>query len=259
MGDIKPDISSLLRADFGEEADAGFPRLSRIPQTRVVQLLDYFAGLNPGEQSELLDSLASRGAVMLNLSRGDSFPPSSAFDRFWEAVTSQGPFTGGFRYCDVKFLASVPKMREFGSHERWVEEYQKPWVSELALTPRSDLLPDMGCLKAAKGRFLKKLVKAEFETGGFIPEVVKGAEHTFVSSAGDKVRVDYGSYMGQICYGVSAARGSVRIFRLSFESLWSIAGGWDYLTEENAARSVELLPKLVEYLIELTERVGRLR
>jgi hypothetical protein len=42
---------------------------------------------------------------------------------------------------------------------------------------------------------------------------------------------------------------------LSYESLWSQPGGWDYLSEENAARSIDFLPEVVEYLIQLPERI----
>ena len=41
---------------------------------------------------------------------------------------------------------------------------------------------------------------------------------------------------------------------VEYESLWSQPGGWDYVTEENAAHVIALLPELVEYLIGLKER-----
>jgi hypothetical protein len=67
--------------------------------------------------------------------------------------------------------------------------------------------------------------------------------------------VDFGSYLGQLVYNVSATCGETRILRLSYELLWSQPGGWDYLTEENAARSVDHFAELVEYLIEMAERI----
>jgi hypothetical protein len=259
VADTRSDTEALLRAEFGEEAEAGFPRLGKAPHTRVVQFLDYFAGLSGEDQSTLLDALASRASVLFNLSLGASFPSAPAFDRYYNAVTSQGPFTGGFRYCDIKFLASVPKIREFGSYEGWVEKHQKPWVSELALTPREDLLPDMSCLKPAKTRITRKLVREALENNGFKGESSRGAEHSFVSPKGDLLRIDFGSYMGQLCYGVSSKRGETRIMRMSYESLWSQPGGWDYVTEENVRRVVTLLPELANDLIRLTERIGSLR
>jgi hypothetical protein len=43
---------------------------------------------------------------------------------------------------------------------------------------------------------------------------------------------------------------------LCFESLFGVGlGFWDYLTEANAGRSVELLCDLVEYVARLPERV----
>ena len=146
------DIVALLRDDFEIEASSGFPRLRRIPQTKIIQFLDYIAELNVKEQSTLLDALAQRAAILFNLKPGAFFPQSAAFDRYWKAVTSQGPFTG--------------------------------------------------------------------------------------------------------CYRVSTVRGDIRIAMMSFESLWSQPGGWDYLTEENASRSIELLPELVDHLILLTERIA---
>jgi hypothetical protein len=37
------------------------------------------------------------------------------------------------------------------------------------------------------------------------------------------------------------------------ELLWGQPGGWDYLTEENAARSVDLLPELTDAVVRLLE------
>jgi hypothetical protein len=78
-------------------------------------------------------------------------------------------------------------------------------VSERALRPRADLLPDVTYLVPAKAAQPRKLVKATLLARGFTPEVTRGAEHTYVHSSGATVRVDFGPYMGQIRYSVSAA------------------------------------------------------
>lgn len=116
----------------------------------------------------------------------------------------------------------------------------------------------MTCLKPAKAPLLRKLVNAALKGCGFTLDASRGAEQKYVSSAGDKVRVDFGSRMGQVCYSVSTARGNTRIVVMSYESLWSQPGGWDYLTEENAARTVGHLPDLVDHLVGLTERAAGL-
>ncbi len=258
VSDLSSNIIDLLRAAFAEEAAAGFPRLQRVPQTKAIQLLDYFASLGAADQAGLLDALALRGAIQFLPGHGGSMPSAPAFDRYWAAITSQGPFVGGYRYCDVKFLSMVPKVEEFGGYEGWINNYQKPWVSERALQPRKDLLPDLDCLKPAKAPLLRKLLTAAFGQLGFTSERRAGGEQKYVGPSGVAVAVDFGSYLGQVCYGVSITCGQIKVVRVSYESLWSQPGGWDYLTEENAQRSIELLPELVEYLTGLTERVNGL-
>jgi hypothetical protein len=246
-----------LRADFGVEAEAGFPRLRRSPQTKVIQFVDYFASLDPEGRSELLGALALRGSVLVNPNPALLPPTAPAFDRYWKTVTSQGAFSGGYRYCDVKSLAAIPRMAEFGSYERWIEKTQRPWVSQRALQPREDLLPTVECLTPAPGPALRKLVRTALRARGFTAEVAKGSEHRYVSASGAVIRVDFGSYLGQLVYKVSAVCGEARIVGLSYEALWSQPGGWDYLTDENAARSVDHLAESVEYMIRLPERIGR--
>jgi hypothetical protein len=68
---------------------------------------------------------------------------------------------------------------------------------------------------------------------------------------GSEQSSDFGSRMGQVCYSVGDIRSHGT---LSYELLWGQPGGWDYLTEENAARSVNLLPELIDELARLLQR-----
>jgi hypothetical protein len=74
------------------------------------------------------------------------------------------------------------------------------------------------------------------------------------------VWVDFNSRLGQLVYGVSVINGehTIKFSRLFYERLWDANLGWDYLTEENAARSIDLLVELVVYLTNLADRVNRL-
>jgi len=51
------------------------------------------------------------------------------------------------------------------------------------------------------------------------------------------------------------AAAEVLIPLLSYESLWAAGAAWDYLTEENAARSIDFLADQVMYLVKLADRV----
>lgn len=61
-------------------------------------------------------------------------------------------------------------------------------------------------------------------------------------------------------YGVhwSIREGSLIIQRLTYETLWGTNTGWDYLTEENAGRSIDLLDQLLVSIAGLIERIARL-
>jgi hypothetical protein len=133
--------------------------------------------------------------------------------------------------------------------------------SGLALQPRPDLLPDLRYLTPAKAPLLRKLLDATFKRHGFARDKGgRGGQLKYNGRSGATVWPDFGSYMGQLCYGVSIRCDNVNVVRLSYEQLWGQPGGWDYLTEENAERSIDLLPELVGCMIHLTEEVqGRTR
>lgn len=227
------DLTTFLRAELAAEADAGFPRLRRVPQTKIIQFLDYFAASRPGDRSALLDALAVRAAIRLQPGTASGFPPAPAWDRYWSTINSQGLFSGGFRYCDVKFLAMVPKIKEFGGYEGWIDKTQRSWISALALQAREDLLPGFDCLVPARAPELRKLVKSALLARGFTAVATKGAEHEYVHPSGIPVHVDFGSRMGQLCYRVGDVRSHGA---LSYELLWGQPGGWDYTSPRRTRR-----------------------
>jgi hypothetical protein len=106
---------------------------------------------------------------------------------------------------------------------------------------------------------LRKLVDAALKP--LLPEKEGGGNFLYSGPLGSSVAsvwVDFGSIMGQICYGVSVTNTphTIRMRRLSFETLWFQHGGWDYLTEENAEHAITLLPELIKYLVRLADRVN---
>jgi hypothetical protein len=72
------------------------------------------------------------------------------------------------------------------------------------------------------------------------------------------VWLDFGSQLGQLRYGVTVDNPahSIRIVRVSYESLWLHHLGWDYLTEENAGRSIDLLAEQVAHIARLADRIN---
>ncbi len=244
-----------VRAHLGQEAEAGFPHLKRIPFTKTIQFLDYFASLHAADRADLLDALALRGEAHFFPGRDRLFPSPPAFERYWTAMTSPGPFVGGYRYVDVKSLIMIPKVPEFGGYDGWIKS---SGAFGLALQPRADLLPNMDCLKPARAPLLRKLADAALKQRGFIREkALPGGEQKYVLSSGVVVRLDFASrFLGQLRYAVSVLSAEIKAVGLSYESFWGQPGGWDYLTEENAPRSIDLLPEVIAHLIRLVDGVN---
>jgi hypothetical protein len=253
--DLRTEVIALLRTQFGEEAAAGFPRLKRVPQTKVIQFLDYFASISKADQAALLDALALRAETHFFAGRDRVFPSTPAFDRYWQAVTSLGPLFGGYRYTDVKMMSMAAKCKEEGGLEGLMKN-----SSGQALQPRPDLLPDLSYLIPAKAPLLRKLLDAALRRNDFVQDKSgRAGQLKYNGPSGATVWPDFGSRMGQLCYGVSIRGDGFNVVRLGYELLWGQPGGWDYLTEENAERSINLLPELVGSLIHLAEKVqGRI-
>jgi hypothetical protein len=256
MSDLRANVESLLRAELADEAAAGFPRLTRTPHTDIIWLLDYYDGLAAAERTALLDALARFGAGCFFLRLGERVPEADpALARCREARERPGG-KGGTRYTDVKMLCMDKSMREPGNyHESWRQNF-----TALHFRPRADLLPDLGHLKAAKATLLRKLVNAAL-TRLFAPQIVKqpGGACKYVGPYGNgelTVRVDFGSSLSPLRYEVTLKNAAhpLPVVRLSYELFWGASMGWDYLTEENAARSVDFFAEQVAYLANLVER-----
>jgi hypothetical protein len=79
------DVSAFLKAHLDEEAQSGFPRLTRIPSTGIIQFLDYFGTLTAADRDALLAALAHIDALNL-------FPPPVVRERVETLVTTNSAF-----------------------------------------------------------------------------------------------------------------------------------------------------------------------
>ena len=153
----------------------------------------------------------------------------------------------------------VAKTRELGGLAGWINTRG---FSGLALEPRQDLLPDLRYLQAPKPAALRTLVDAAFRKL-FAAErsSAGGGNWRYTGSLGEDrltVWLDLGSQVSQLRYGVTVENPAhtIRVVRVSYESLWLHYLGWDYLTEENATRSVDLLAEQVVCIARLAERIN---
>jgi hypothetical protein len=129
-----------LRDEFAEEQRAGFARLKRVPDTRVIGFLDDFAVLSPSDQSVLAAMLADWSSYKLS---GDPIPPSVA-EQFTRATCFRH-LAEGLRYTGVNLLAGLAKDERNGGLAGWL---QKTGITGLAAQPSENLVRE--CLASVE-------------------------------------------------------------------------------------------------------------
>jgi hypothetical protein len=264
MADVQSSILALFQAELAEEAAAGFPRLKRIPCTDIIWFLDYYAALDTAGQQALLDELARFDAWWYSAPARPELPAETPARARMKADSQKPGGKCGTRYTNVKMLCTWDPSMHNPSH------YDISWrqhFTPLHFQPRADLLPDINSFTSAKAPQLRKLVDDAFRRL-FSPdkkrvqkEKLAGGACKYPGTVGSSqvsVMVDFGSIMGQVCYSVSVVNPAhtIRMARLAYEGLWGGVVGWDYLTEENAPRSIEFFAEQVVYLAHLVERVN---
>lgn len=248
--------AAILRADFAREAADGFLTLRRIPATGIIKLLDYFADLSTFDRDQLLDAFARLGAMRFHNSLNRSLDDPAYLA--WRAAMQSERFGYGLRYVDVKMARmmlsdpeSLTHMAELRSKIDWEPRDDPP--AELA--PQRELRQ----VQPAKAPLLRKLVDSTFAALLAAKKAkAPGGETEYAGTlAGTELKVsfDFGSRLGQVRYAARLPMPDGRVVRLAFEDLWG-GGPWDYLTEENAARCIDLLARNLEYLVDLRNRVA---
>jgi hypothetical protein len=260
------EIAGLLRREFDDEVAAGFTKLRRIPSTGIIKFLDCFDSFPSGQHAPLLDAIARIAATrflpaaQIAAEHEKIRTSDFAFTQFQAAMQSPA-FGYLLRYVDVKMA------RMMLSDQQTLDEMAKMWAG-LNFVPRDDppaelvADPDLRRLHPAKAPLLRKLVKAA--VGGLLSAKgtkLPGGEVKYTGTVGGvpmTVATDFGSRLGQLRYGVSwvAPEQNIRVAGLAFESLWGAHLGWDYLTEENAASSIELLCDQLRYLARLFDHIA---
>jgi hypothetical protein len=258
MSELRSNVAALIRNDLAQEASAGFPILSRTPCTQVVRFLDYWATLPTADQDALLDSLARLASVIAEPERAAvemaQRQQDPALARLGAAVAFRG-FAGGYRCTPIKILGGIAKNKAIGNVEDWLKT---SGCSALELQLRPELLPSPDCIVPVKPARLKKLVD-KMLTALFAPRKES------LGSDGCKYvgEFDQSPLTVTVLFAPPGRQNPRQLQYLvnggTYEGLWHCHAIWDYITEENAERSVKLLRDLVFYLVGFMKRVNELR
>ena len=251
----------LMLSHLVREADAGFPRFSRIPCSETIKFLDYFAALTEPDQAALLASKARVAALQFlppqlgaqqMLALMDSDP---AFQRYRQAMRSAW-FAMGMRHAglrDTGVSLKDPMSVAMRAQTRARLDFTPRDDFPLALVPD----PDPAHLKPAKAPQLRKLIDTAFK-GLFAPTKQKrpGGELWYegvLEATPIRVSIGFTNRGPQLLYHVRIPdeTRTVLAIRIAYDTIFAGSPGWDYLTEENAETSIALLCEFVVDVVRL--------
>ena len=161
----------------------------------------------------------------------------------------------------VRLLAGVSKDP---SHRGLSGFFQKQRVTGLALEPPQELLRDAVDLVPVSPASLRRMVKGAFSRLFATQITDVGSEiwryEGVLNDCLLKVQIRYSGRIGrpQLDYDAEImGKGRAIVSpNLCFESALGVGfGRWDYITKQNAERSVQLLTELVVWLTRLPERL----
>lgn len=265
MAGLLSNVAALVRADFTAEADASFPIVKRLPSTETVKFLDYFAALEPDGRGPLLDAMAPGAAMqfftpaLVYQQALDLNANNAALVRYRAALRS-GSFAYGLRYVDLRMARAVLNDPESMTH---LAETRSGLDFEPRDDPTKELTPetDIRKIPPAKAPLLRKLMEKAFgQLFSAKKSKLPGGETRYAGSLGSTemaVTIDFSSRLAQLRWFATMPMASPNLKAFRVEDFWGRTG-WDYLSEENASRSVDLLCERIVYLVQLKDRIAGL-
>jgi hypothetical protein len=226
------------------EAAADFPRLGRVPSSTVHHFLDYYRELPAPEAATLRAALADRGALVLRPPRAPvALAPelAAAYER-WTNARIAAQFERGARYQSLRLAKNI-----VGAALATEWSVDAKTAQQLAET------------KTATAAQLRKLIKPVFgDRFGLVGRNQRGGDWSYEREDGSlKVRLDFGGRSDQLRYWVTAADSASgkRVAMATYEGLFGLFGGWDWIVEEEAPGAVDLLAELVVVIESLPQKL----
>ncbi len=242
----------VLRSSFAAEAAAGFPLLKQIPRTSVFHLLDFFGTLDDAQKQLLIEGLAFFCSNFLLV---EDIPQNYVSEN-WQKHQGLGPY-----FREVYYFKKLPRYSSITSSAIDVSASQ----SQI----RREMLPAAVEVVAAKANELRKqadLVIPKLFSENFSQENLPGGNRVYSGKLNGRHTTIWVEFtpksMGQLRYlvqfTVTKTDGQmVESQKISLEQLWfqPEENGWNYLTDENAVRSIEILSEVILQLSNIIERI----
>jgi hypothetical protein len=246
-------LNDFVRGEFAREAESGFAIAGRIPDMRVKHFLDYYASLGSGEQDELADACAMRGAVWISGGAGAPYLDTVNALPAWKKWMHES-VAGVSR--DPHFYYSALTLRDYLGQIKADTALGRPVSVPL------DWVDYAKTVHAVKTPELRKRLRAAMTKlygGGLTGVTNKNAEYDG-SLSGARVRVgfDLGSRYHQLGYevAVDTTDPPARLSRAGYETALGLGlGKWDFIVDENVEESIALLSRLILHVADMPKRM----
>ncbi|MFZ1728414.1 MAG: hypothetical protein WBO29_17080 [Albidovulum sp.] len=254
-------LNQKLNIHRAKQAAQGWPILRGCPNTSAVTCVAYLDGLSPDGVAALLSDWTAYEAstppvaARIEVTRRhlNTFPVLAAYKSHLE----RNAWVRSVATVPIKVIAGVRKDPAFATLGDWAQQLG---LSPDDLLPRPPLAQSLDDLVPIPPRDLRRKI-AEMAHGlfGAQPERLNAELTRHAGRCGEwQIALDIyfarsgARVMHQFDYSIwlkSPAGERVQVG--GYERMWLLPNAWNYLTVENADRSVDLLGHIVETMIDL--------
>lgn len=246
--DRRSRLLDFLRQEIDEEERWGFPRLSRVPDSRVQDRLKHYKLLSASEQDAFKDCsthMAYASNAFL-VDAPDIEHTAHPYYRQWTAIKRT--------LIDDPNFRNVPMLRAVVQQYK-IDKYRKvpSVVSEAQFAYACSVRP----LKLAERR---RRVRTALKAFGLFKIDDLGRWHCAQDGRGFAANVDFGGSYAQLRFGISFPEYLEKHpnHQVNFESAVGFGfGHWNYIVEENADDVFDLFSEVISYSLELPDRIRK--
>lgn len=252
-----PSFDSVkARAHRFQEAELGLPLLRGCASTAANSLVAHFDGLSRDEHMEFarqLSDFAEAQASQQPMSVDSRAVLLQRFPLLGQQFDIQPRKATGLHMLPVKVIAGVMKDEAVGGIEGWAKTRGLSAESLRPALAHASSLDDM--VPVAPKRLLQLIDKTlKDRYGATATPIAKDHISYAAVISGHPVKIEIllpgrGAFsLHQFSYSFSLP-GTMRLPYLSYESLWLTSTQWDYVTENNAERSIAHFARIIEAAI----------
>ena len=239
-------LREFFQSEIQAEARSGFARLTRVPDSHVVERLRYYGLLGEADKRAFLDCSAHWASAFCGFLI--KMPRLNLTDHPFFSHWSQGPSWNR----DFNDVRSVPLLRSL------VRQYKIDRHNKVRSHVSKEQFNHASSIHSVKAPELRKRVRealkpfGHYETDWLGNYWCKRGKQKFF------VNVNFSGRYAQLRYYVG--RPEYKVFyeraRLGFEPAMGFGfGHWDYIIEENVGAAFALFVEIVQYSLDLPDRV----